>query len=433
MIISGWGQYPKKDADIAQLQHPHQLAELSSLPPKESIVARGKGRSYGDSALANTCIDTTHYNYYISFDENTGLLNCTAGVTLKDIIDTFLPRGWFLAVAPGTQYVTVGGAIASDVHGKNHHRDGCFSRYVRQIKLHLGEDRHILCSEQENTELFHATCGGMGLTGVITSATIQLKRVESAFINETVVRTRDLDETLERFERHASSTYSVAWIDCLARKQALGRSIITLGEHATSGSLNHPKQNQLHTPFNFPSIALNKLSIKCFNELYYRKAPSQEITRSRPLKSYFFPLDSITDWNRIYGARGFCQFQCAIPKADGALAIKKLLSAITDCQSASFLAVLKSLGKENGNPLSFPLEGYTLALDFAATIENIELLHKLNTMTSDLGGKVYLTKDSTLTPTLFREMYPKASELEKLRKTHRIRHASLQSRRLEIT
>ncbi len=433
MMISGWGRFPKKDARITPMPHSSQSTELSALLDTGSVIARGLGRSYGDSALADTCIDSTHYNHYISFDESSGLLTCTSGVTLKDIIDTFLPRGWFLAVVPGTQYVTVGGAIASDVHGKNHHRDGCFSRYVKQIELCLDNDHHILCSEEENTELFHATCGGMGLTGIIRSASIQLRRVDSAFIDETVVKTRDLTETIERFEEHASSTYSVAWIDCLAQRQKLGRSIISLGEHSANESLNHPQQRQLHTPFDFPNFALNKFSIKCFNELYYHKAPSRDITRQQPLKSYFFPLDTVTDWNRIYGTRGFCQFQCAVPKAEGAQAIKKLLSVISNNQSASFLAVLKSLGAANHNPLSFPLEGYTLALDFSATPENIKLLQQLNTMTADLGGRVYLTKDSTLSPELFQKMYPRYTDVEKLRKTHQIKYSSLQSRRLEIT
>ena len=316
MNLSGWGHFPVIEANQTKvLSDAMLLASLESFKEsKQSVMARGLGRSYGDSALASNILSMTSLDHFIDFDEYSGLLTCQAGVSLENILDTFVPKGWFLTVTPGTQFVTVGGAIASDVHGKNHHIDGCFSQHVTKLTLATVTEGIIECSRDNNADLFFATCGGMGLTGIILEATFKLTRIVSAYVEQTTIKANNLEEALSLFDAHAKAHYSVAWIDCLAGGDRLGRSLILLGEHAKQGSLLLKPKKTVSLPFNLPNFVLNQYSIKTFNALYYQRIRPVESTQLVDYQSFFYPLDAINHWNRLYGKDGFCQYQLVLLK-----------------------------------------------------------------------------------------------------------------------
>jgi len=434
MQISGWGRYPVTDAQIFQ---PHTQAQLSQHVCQQrgqEFIARGLGRSYGDSALAAEVLSSEHLQHFLSFDEQRGDLTCAAGVSLAEILKVFVPRGWFLPVTPGTKFVTLGGAIASDVHGKNHHVDGCFSEHVSRFSLMQADGQIVECSRQENLELFQATCGGMGLTGVIIDATVRMKPIQSSFINQTLIKASNLQEALEKFETHADFTYSVAWIDCLATGHKLGRSLLMLGEHAKEGDLHHGKKGKLAVPIEMPSFLLNRYSIQAFNFLYYnkvRQARSQQYIHYEP---FFYPLDGIHHWNRLYGKQGFTQYQFVLPKSAGLEGVSRILQRIAQSKKGSFLAVLKAFGKGNDNWLSFPFEGYTLALDFKLEKNLLSLLNELDQIVLDYEGRLYLTKDARMSEAMFKQTYPNWERFKALREqtgANKLFH-SLQSKRLGL-
>lgn len=265
MKLSGWGRYPFIESTVYSPQNKDDV-EIHV-----DLISRGLGRSYGDSALADNVLSTLRLNHFIAFDQATGILTCEAGVSLADILQVFVPKGWFLPVTPGTKFVTVGGAIASDVHGKNHHVDGSFSHHLISFEIILADGRCVKCSPTSYPDLFQATCGGMGLTGVIVTATFKLKKIQSAYINETTYKAKNLEEVFALFEEHQSSTYSVAWIDCLASGENLGRSLLMLGEHGEEGGLILEKSKKLSVPFTMPGALLNQYSVMAFNALYYHK------------------------------------------------------------------------------------------------------------------------------------------------------------------
>lgn len=430
--IHGWGRYPKIDASIYSASS--NLGAAKELAQTDAIVARGLGRSYGDSSLSANIFSTAALTHLLDFDEETGVVCCQAGVSLADLLTVFVPRGWFIPVTPGTRFVTVGGAIASDVHGKNHHLDGCFSVHVIDLKLMLATGDVITCSPNEHTDLFRATCGGMGLTGVILEARIQLRRISSAFIDETTLKAANVDQALTLFESSADSTYSVAWIDCLQRGSALGRSLIMLGEHAKRGELAVGKKNGLSLPLDMPSFLLNKYSIAAFNSLYFNRVRSPRQQRVVHYEPFFYPLDGIQHWNRLYGKKGFLQYQFVIPKAAGEKAMREILQRIARSGRGSFLAVLKVFGKQNENYLSFPYEGYTLALDFKLESGLFELLDELDRQVLDYGGRVYLTKDARMSEATFKQSYPQWERFQHVREQYGALHkfASLQSQRLGL-
>jgi len=432
-LIEGWGRYPRQEA---QVWTPHSIGQAcQQLGRAEgALIARGLGRAYGDSALAPQVISMRHCDHYAWFDPATGLVRCAAGVSLDDMLRTFVPRGWFLPVTPGTRYVTVGGAIASDVHGKNHHVDGAFSAHVRAVDIVLGNGERVSASPTENAELFHATCGGMGLTGVILAATIQLKPVQSSDVIETTIKTPNLDSALAAFEQYGSATYSVAWIDCLARGAALGRSLLMLGEHAPDGALAAPQKAALPVPCDLPAGLLNHASVRAFNALYYRRMLGRQRTRRIPYTPFFYPLDGLAGWNRLYGKNGFVQYQFVLPKAAGSAGMREVLAAIADSGRGSFMAVLKAFGAANANHLSFPTEGYTLALDFKAEPAVFDLLERLDRIVLHYGGRLYLTKDARMSAETFQRSYPRWQEFEQVRARWHAhgRFASLQSRRLGL-
>jgi decaprenylphospho-beta-D-ribofuranose 2-oxidase len=395
-----------------------ELAALLANGHPRGALARGLGRSYGDAAqnAGGQVLATGALSRLRELDPGSGTVTVGAGLPLGALIDAVVPHGWFLSVTPGTRQVTVGGAIAADVHGKNHHRDGGFGRHVRSFVLLTPSGERLTLTPEDSA--FRATAGGMGLTGVILEATLQLIRVETARIRVYTERAGDIDQLMQRMEagdrRHR---YSVAWIDCLARGSALGRSVLSHGDHATrdelpvterADPLARSPQLQLRAPPWTPSGLLNRLSIRAFNELYFRRAPRHE-EGLESLDSFFYPLDAIRGWNRLYGPRGLLQYQFVVPFGQEDV-VRAVLERLSAEQAPSFLAVIKRMGAETG-PLSFPLPGWTLAVDMPAGRGPLRpLLDGLDLLVAEAGGRVYLAKDSRLRPELLEAMYPRLDE-----------------------
>ncbi|MGM0743434.1 MAG: FAD-binding protein [Pseudomonadota bacterium] len=413
--LTGWGRYPRRAGPVARPRHAEALGALIGAG---GVIARGNGRAYGDSAMgAEATLDLRRLNRMLSFNAEAGRLVAEAGVLLGDVIATFLPRGWFPWVTPGTKFVTLGGAIAADVHGKNHHRDGAFGAFVDWIDVMGADGEVVRASRDENSELFAWTLGGMGLTGVILRAAIRLRPVESGWIAQTTVPAQSLAEAMDAFEAADDASYSVAWIDCLASGAALGRSLVMTGEHVQADDLppqrrTHPyrttRKRQLSMPFDAPAAALNRFSVGAFNALYWRRglrAPREALV---DWDSYFYPLDAILGWNRIYGRRGFVQFQCALPLNASEAGLRALLSETAVAGQGSFLAVLKRFGPQQSR-FSFPMSGYTLALDFPANARTLALLDRLDAIATDHGGRFYLAKDARLSAATLHRADPRAA------------------------
>lgn len=426
--VTNWGNYPvvKK---IFKSEEDYQKIKDFVLNHNE-IIARGNGRCYGDAALGEAIFSTAKLNKLISFDRLNGIIECEAGVLLSEILEVIVPQGYFLSVTPGTKLISLGGAIASDVHGKNHHSEGCFEHCVLDFKLMDEKGIIITCSRELNADKFWATIGGMGLTGIILSARIKLKNIESAYIRQETIKANNLHEIFQLFEESENWTYTVAWIDCLQKGNNIGRSILMRGEHALKAELP-PKfsENPFRlkkkfcptVPFYFPGFVLNKWTVKAFNFLYFNKQTKKEIKNIIDYESFFYPLDSINDWNKIYGKNGFIQYQMVIPKDKGEEGMKKILETIANSGQGSFLAVLKLFGKNN--PLaynSFPFEGYTLALDFKLNRELVQLVNNLDKIVEEFGGRIYLTKDCM----------SKSSLTNYLKNVESAKFASLQSKRI---
>lgn len=437
MELSGWGRFPKVEG---RLSAPRDEAALAALVAEGGITPHGMGRAYGDAALGAHTVSSRHFDRMIAFDPETGQLVAEAGVTLDDIIKAFLPRGWFPAVTPGTRFVSLGGAIAADVHGKNHHVEGSFGAFVDWIEL-MGADGTVTRTEA-GEDLFRWTLGGMGLTGMILRAAIRLRRVETGWIRQTTQAAPSLDAALAAFEETYSATYSMAWIDCVASGPRLGRSIVMTGEHATLADLPPAKRRTPfagaraftpRVPFDFPSFVLNPLTIRAFNTAYYWNGARQAGQSLVGWESFFYPLDAVLEWNRIYGRRGFMQFQCVVPLASGAVGLKAILGAISAVGAGSFLAVLKRFGPQESR-ISFPMEGYTLALDFPMTQRSLDLMPRLDRITADHGGRFYLAKDSRISAETLRRTDPRWEEFAALRREQGLDRAfrSAQSERLGL-
>jgi decaprenylphospho-beta-D-ribofuranose 2-oxidase len=433
MKISGWGNYPSVQADVFYFETISQIKKYLKNPG--DTIVHGLGRSYGDSALNKKAIISRRFDKIIDFNPVDGIVTCESGVSLAELINAFIPKGWFLTVTPGTKFITVGGAIASDVHGKNHHKIGCFSEAVISFKLLLGNGDVVHCSRENNRGLFFATCGGMGLTGVILTAVIKLRPISSSWICESVVQCGNLEECFYLFEEHKSTTYSVAWLDCVSKGEYIGRSFFVCGDHAETGDLRPPAiKPSISIPLLFPGFFLNKYSIALFNRLYYLKNPKFVEGRLVPLDSFFYPLDAIGNWNRIYGFRGFTQYQMVLPKESSLKGIKKILNYIAESGKGSYLSVLKLLGSENDNYLSFPMEGYTLALDFKNSPSLFSLLDKLDEIVMDYEGRLYLAKDVRMARDVFIKGYPRWEMFNEIREKYGLKEnfSSLQSKRLGI-
>jgi FAD/FMN-containing dehydrogenase len=428
----GWGNYPKIAGRVFNF---NKVSTLSCIINKyDQLIAYGNGRSYGDSALSKNIINTKPHSFFLNFDEVNGLLHIQAGVLLSEILDVFVPRGWFLKITPGTKLITVGGAVASDVHGKNHHIEGCFSESIEMFNLMLPDGEIVKCSKHENVELFMATCGGMGLTGVILDVQISLKKIKSQYINQTTIKTKNLQETFEAFEKYKNTTYSVAWIDCLAKDKNLGRCLLMVGDFSNDGKLDYQTKNKYKVLFNPPSFFLNKLSVKIFNWLYYGRVRKTISKQRVDIDTFFYPLDAIDNWNKVYGKKGFIQYQFILPKEVSFKGLGNVLKEISSSGKGSFLAVLKLYGKDNNNYLSFPMEGYSLALDFKIEKGLFELLDKLDDIILKYGGRIYLAKDARVKKEVFEQGYPRIGKFRALRKKYKMseKFNSLQSRRIEI-
>ena len=429
--LSGWGRFPKFYTKELTPKSESQLFEI--LTNNKSFIPRGNGRSYGDSAVnKNITINMTKMNKFLNWNQNSGELIAESGVLIADIIQTFLPKGWFPFVTPGTKFVTLGGAIACDVHGKNHHKEGSFGNYVNWIEIVIGNNKIIKCSPSKNSKLFHWTIGGMGLTGIIIRCSIKLKKVESGWISQKNIINKNLDETIKSFYEHEDSTYSVAWIDCFASGNSFGRSILMLGEHVKKNMLDgssviYPKMKKKFFSFFFnpPSFLLNNFTISIFNSLYFYKQKKESFYVD--WDTYFYPLDSIGNWNRMYGKDGFFQFQCVLPKKLSKIGYTKILAKIQNKASGAFLAVLKNFGAGNGH-MSFPEDGFTLALDFKATSKNITVVKELVNIVNDLGGNIYLAKDAIMDE----RDYNKKFNINEFSKVRHPLISSEQSRRLNL-
>ena len=430
MSLKSWGSYPTIESEVFALSDTNALKER--LSQNRAFIPFGNGRSYGDSALSEHIIHTKPYNYCLNFDEKSGILHCQSGLLLSEIIEIFTPKGWFLQVTPGTKFITVGGAIASDIHGKNHHIKGCFSECVEEFLLMLPDGEVATC--QKGDELFLATCGGMGLTGIILETKIKLQKITSSSIHQTTIKTSHLKETFEAFEQCDDMPYSVAWIDCLAKRDNIGKSLLMVGDFADDSDFVIPPKKRLSVPFNLPSFSLNTLSVKIFNYLYYNKTPSGISKQKVSMNTFFYPLDSIDNWNRIYGKNGFTQYQFILPKSASYEGLEEILTQIAKSGKGSFLAVLKLYGKANNNYLSFPMEGYSLALDFKIEPGLFELLDRLDEIVVAYGGRIYLTKDVRVSRETFEKGYPQIEKFRTLRQAYKMdkKFQSLQSQRLGL-
>ncbi|WP_134703719.1 FAD-binding protein [Ammoniphilus sp. YIM 78166] len=437
--IGGWGNYPKEEAFLYRPEKKQEVADLLTSGELEHWISRGLGRSYGDTALNRNqgVILQTRLNRFLSFDPESRVVECEGGVTFEEIIDVFLPRGLFLPVTPGTKYVTVGGAIANDVHGKNHHVDGVISDHVLEMTLFLPSGEVRTCSREADADLFWATVGGIGLTGVILSAKIRLIPVDSAYIDVDYQKAANLEEALDKLAAtNDQYPYSVAWIDCLATGNAMGRSVLMLGKHAEGKPLAIKAKRKLTMPFHLPSFALNPLSISAFNALYYGKfKDGSQVTVD--YDSFFYPLDAIHHWNRMYGTKGFIQYQMVFPPETSREGLTKILQMLSEAKKSSFLAVLKSFGAKGNGWLSFPRPGYTLALDIPVRGGRsfVHFIKQLDEVVLHYGGVLYLAKDALMSPDTFRQMYPEWEKFKQLKDTIDPNHlfSSSMSRRLELT
>lgn len=423
MNLSGWGRYPILDA---QVKNPRSEQEIFDFLAKGNAIARGNGRSYGDSSLSESnTISMKYFDRILSFNRETGQLVVEAGVILSDLIETFLPSGWFPYVTPGTKYVTVGGMIAADVHGKNHHKDGSFGRYVEWIDIVVASGEVKRCSRTENSELFEWTIGGMGLTGIILRAAIRFRPIKSAWIVQKTIAAQNIKQAIEIFEKSKDYTYSVAWIDCLKKGSGLGRSLVMLGEHASTEELPpnfvkrplfSPLKRKVSVPFEFPNWVLNKFSVRFFNAIYFWYRKHQSKNQIVDWDSYFYPLDKLINWNKIYGTKGFAQYQSVVPLTQAESGLCELLETISNSGSGSFLSVLKRFGPQDSR-FSFPMEGYTLALDFPISNRNLNLMTELDKITMKHGGRFYLAKDARLSKQDFLKSEKRAIDFIKYRKS----------------
>ena len=409
--LSGWGRTSPSVADV--VTPGNEAAVVDALQSSSHVVPRGLGRSYGDAAqVAGGLVLRNDAFTDFSPISNDGVVTVGSGVSIDDIIQRGLPSGWFVPVTPGTRQVTIGGAIAADVHGKNHHVDGSFASHVQSLRL-LTPQGLLTCSPRENPDVFWATMGGMGLTGFVVDATVQLLPVASDHVLVDTVRHANIDDVMADMLAHDHRyRYSVSWVDCMSKGRSLGRGIITRGDHEESPSSvkTPPRPPRLSVPFPAPNGLLNSLSIRAFNEGWFRKAPRLRTGERQSLGTFFHPLDGVRDWNRLYGSRGFVQYQFVVPDAAGET-VRSAIELLSSSGVPSFLAVLKRFGEGNPGPLSFPLPGWTLALDLPVGPAALpHVLDQLDHLVADAGGRIYLAKDSRLDPALFRHMYPRVEE-----------------------
>lgn len=423
--MSGWGRYPVQESYVERPNATKNIRNIIKDEKDYNWISYGLGRSYGDTSLNENrgIILTNNLNKLLAFDEATGMLECEAGVSFEEILNVFIPKGFFLPVTPGTKFITVGGAIANDVHGKNLHVDGTFCQHVESFVLLLASGETLNCSRSENEHLFWATVGGIGLTGIILTAKFKMIPIATSYYNVHYQQAKNLDHALQLFsESDDQYRYSVAWIDCMAKGSSLGRCVLMRGNHAEESDvkkenkLNIQHKTKIAMPFDLPSFTLNKFTIKSFNGLYYNINP-KDARKTVGYDGFFYPLDSIHNWNRMYGKKGFVQYQAVFPYQTCREGLTAMLEMLSSNNRSSFLAVLKSAGPESGGLLSFPKPGYTLALDIPINNDSLfPFLRSLDELVIRFGGRVYLAKDSTLAPENFRKMYPRLKEFQQIKK-----------------
>ncbi len=428
-MLAGWGRTAPTAATPRHVAGGSaEVAEVVRRAGPRGLVARGLGRSYGDPAQNAGGEVLLPLPTRIEHDPEgrpPGTVRVSAGTSLHDLMAELLPRGRFVPVTPGTRYVTVGGCLACDVHGKSHHVAGSFGRHVDSLELVTGDGSVHEVGPDRDPELFWATIGGMGLTGVITSAVLRTIPVESSWMTVTTTRLPDLDSVMEEMRTgDRDATYSVAWIDTLARGRSLGRSVLTRGEHARRDELDGPAARhplvapgraRLRVPPGVPGGLVRPLTVRGFNEAWYRRAPRHRTGELQPLAAFFHPLDGVADWNRLYGPRGFVQYQCVVPdQAADTMAL--VIDRVAREGHASFLSVLKRFGPGDEAPLSFPMPGWTLALDLPARPGLAPLLDELDRLVAAVGGRVYLAKDARLDPARLRQMYPRLEDFLAVRR-----------------
>jgi FAD/FMN-containing dehydrogenase len=407
--FESWGRYPKYFAEVRPLFWRDDFP--ASIAPDTKMLAVGMGRSYGDVCLLQhgTLLQTPNIDRLISFESQSGVLRCEAGVTLAQILDFAVPRGWFLPVSPGTKYVTVGGAIANDIHGKNHHVAGTFGLHTPRFELVRSDGTQLMCSATENPEWYAATIGGLGLTGLISWAEVRLRPIVSRRIRYRSTQFVGLEEFVALSQAATHDEYSVAWIDCVAQGRNFARGVFIQGEHdETPGPLTPLAKPNFALPFDLPELALNRATVGAFNTLYYHKQMRKQRSGLTDYEPFFYPLDRILKWNRLYGRQGLLQFQCVLPWESGTRGIYQQLKAITESGLGSFLAVIKVFGDAvSPGIMSFPAPGITLALDFPIRREvSFGLLDRLANITAEFGGRMYPAKDACMSAAHFQQFYP---------------------------
>ena len=430
--LSGWG----KNFDIfSNVYNPENDDEITNIILKHKIsnfITRGLGRSYGDSSLADNVISLKNYKKFLNFNKSEGIIECSSNYSLAELIKIILKKGWFFNVTPGSKFVTIGGAIASDVHGMNHHLDGSFSDYVISFKIITAEGKLYNCSKDENSQLFQATCGGMGLTGIIVSAKIQLLKVKSKFVDTQIVKTKNLHETIVKLKELKDNKYLKAWIDTGAKNGAKGRSIIFASNHSEDGNLEYSEEKKIPIPSNLPNFILNKYTIKLLNKIYYHFHKHNKQFKQN-IDSCFYPLDGRKIYN-LYGKNGCVQFQILIEENNPEILIYKILNFFQEKEQYSFLGVIKEFGTCNNNYLSFPNRGFTLIVDLKMNKKLNKIHQELEDLLKNHKTKIYLTKDSFMSEQYFKKTYNNYNKFKEIKNKHDPLNLinSSQSRRIGI-
>lgn len=415
-ILTGWGNVPAQEC-IAYRPEKQREIKVILNSCEEPLLARGQGRSYGDAALtSHAVIRTERFDHFIEFDPSKGIVRAQAGLTLAALMEFSIPRGWFPPVIPGTKSVSLGGAFACNVHGKNHCREGDFAEHVLSIRLLLASGDTITCSQGEHSDIFWATAGGMGMTGIIQEVTLQLKPITSASLRTTTYRVNSIEDMVGAFERYRDSAdYMVGWIDHMAKGSELGRGVFEAANHITPSdggmplSEFAPEKSRVSVPLFMPGFLLNRYVMALYNRWRFKKYTPERQSEIVGFNGFFHPLDGLGHWNRLYGKRGFFQYQCVMPETpDIAARLRDFLGIIHSHKCFSFLAVIK-YHREGKGFLTFPVHGYSIALDFPNTAQVRSLLPELDQWVADQGGRIYLAKDAMLTPELFRVMYSRSA------------------------